>query len=241
MITHLSYSAVSTFNQCPRMWWLGYIRGVKQPSTQAQMYGTAVHTIIEGLMVGEPIDAVTAVKKAIAKNGGRGTSTQNFLDIKETALDIESILNDPGVDSVLRGIKVETGNIERYVEFTIPGVPLPVVGYIDAIQVNGVPLDIKTSAFDWDEDRAANETQPMYYLRALYPNNPELDEFDHLVFVKSSLIPRAYLIRTHYPGFADKVDKLVRDAWGGMEQWLDPKISPPVCNNEKCWCRKVKI
>ena len=234
---HLSYSSVSTFAYCPRMWWLNYVRGVRTPSSPAQMYGTAVHTIIEGMMVGKPVDAVTAVKMAAAKNGVRGTSLKGF-DIQATADDIMSIMEDPGVASVLAGIRVDPGNVEVLIEFEVPGVPHKVIGYIDAIQTDGVPLDIKTSAWDWDDDRAKNETQPMFYLRALNTGN---EKFDHLVFVKNSLVPRAYVIRTEYPGFLERVDAMVLEAWEGMSRWMDPTIGPPVCGNEKCQCRKIWV
>lgn len=237
MIKHLSYSSISNWNNCHRMWWLTYVRGIRQPASQAQMYGTAVHTIIEGLMVGSPVDAVKAVKMAIAKNGAQGTSTRSLIEIKETADDIMSIIDDPGVTSVIAGVKVDFGNTEVLVEFSVPDVPYPIIGYIDAIQTNGIPLDIKTSAWDWDDDRAANETQPMFYLRALNTKN---NLFDHLVFVKSSLIPRAYIIRTEYPDFAKKVDDLVIEAWNGMKVWINSEKSPPLCTNEKCQCRRIR-
>lgn len=237
-LQHLSYSSIASWNTCHRLWWFNYIRGIKSPASPAMMYGTAVHLVIQGIFIGEPIDALMAVKKAVAKNLASGSAPIKADQMKDMSLDISEILNDPGVDSVIRGIKVNPESIETYVEFEIPGVPYPVVGYIDAIQTNGVPLDIKTSVFDWDDDRAAREIQPMFYLKALNTGN---DEFDHLVFVKSSLIPRVYLIRTHYPGFAERVDKIVVDAWEGMKQWLDPNTPPPPCDFDRCACHKIPV
>jgi CRISPR/Cas system-associated exonuclease Cas4 (RecB family) len=235
---HLSYSSINTFTKCPRQWWVGYVRGVRTPSSPAQVYGTAVHTVLEDMFSGKEVDVKRAVNMAIMKAGKVGTRMSGLLDVAATVDDINSVLMDPSVSSLLAGIVVDPGGVEVKVDFAVEGVPIPVIGFVDVVQANGVPMDIKTSATDWDEDRASRETQPLFYLRGL---NAATDEFDFLIWVKNALMPHMYIVRNHYPDFTTRVDKMVLDAWTGMQLYMDPKVMPPACNNARCGCKKLKV
>jgi hypothetical protein len=57
--------------------------------------------------------------------------------------------------------------IEYELWYQIPDMPLPILGYIDVLQKDGIPLDIKTSKRRWPVDKAAKEIQPSFYLDGL--------------------------------------------------------------------------
>jgi hypothetical protein len=84
---------------------------------------------------------------------------------------------------------VEDGEpvIEKRIELRVPGVPVPVLGFIDLITSDGVPCDFKTAGRSWTLDKAQKEEQPTYYLAALnqlgYSLNPGL-QFRHHVWTK---------------------------------------------------------
>ena len=70
----------------------------------------------------------------------------------------------------------------------MPGVPVPVVGYVDVITRDGVPGDFKTVARMWAADKAAQEMQPLVYLAALNQagDNSHNWRFRHYVITKNT-------------------------------------------------------
>jgi hypothetical protein len=79
-------------------------------------------------------------------------------------------------------------SIERRIELRVPGVPIPIIGYVDIISADGVPGDFKTAARMWPENKAAQELQPLVYLAAL--NQAGINDhnwrFRHYVITKSA-------------------------------------------------------
>ena len=64
--------------------------------------------------------------------------------------------------------------------------PILVIGYIDLIEKDGVPIDFKTSNKSWSYSKAKNEIQPIFYLAALIQEEYEISlNFRHYVFVKN--------------------------------------------------------
>jgi hypothetical protein len=57
--------------------------------------------------------------------------------------------------------------LQRRVTLTLPGVGVPVIGYLDAVLDDGTPCDFKTARRPWAEDKAFRELQPRLYLLAL--------------------------------------------------------------------------
>jgi len=130
--------------------------------------------------------------------------------------------------------------IEKYVTLGIPGVPVPIVGYIDVIEKDGVPVDLKTSARAWGRGKAQDELQPLFYLAALnqslgFSLNPEL-KFRHYVFTKAKS-PKVQIWETQRT-----IDELfwlftlIREVWQGIERGVFP---PSGVGSWKCsakWC-----
>jgi hypothetical protein len=116
------------------------------------------------------------------------------------------------------------------VEFELEGVP-KVIGYVDIIQDNGVPMDIKTSQWGWDEGKAQEQLQPLFYLRALGGH-----AFDYLIVVKNTLVPSVAITHATYDD-VERVNDIVREAWEGMQGWMDPNTSPPRCGRHNCVCK----
>lgn len=77
--------------------------------------------------------------------------------------------------------------VERRVELQVPGVPVPIIGYIDMIASDGVPVDFKTAARKWYADKAHSELQPAFYLASLLQSGtPSPDgRFRYIVFTKT--------------------------------------------------------
>lgn len=193
-LSHLSYSSISLYQACPRAWRYRYVDKVKTPTAPALVFGSAFHATIENVLranvAGETVDS-TAIwmaewqrvqEQEIAWNG----------DLPEAlAAEGARMIASPTSRDLLASLAplIEDGApvIEKRIELRVPGVPVPVLGFIDLITAEGVPCDFKTSARAWAADKAAKEEQPTYYLAALnqlgFTLNPER-KFSHLVWTK---------------------------------------------------------
>lgn len=244
---HLSYSNISTWKACPKAWWLNYVYGLPPTSGPALIFGTAAHNSIEDDMLEKTNVAHLAFPLQLHEAYMKSRDMLDMTDVayeQLTNMGVE-ILSDPMIQFVISS--VDAVAIERKVEFYVPGVPIPVIGYIDFIESDGVPGDIKTSWNDWNYARASAELQPNFYLYAMDKlkiaedlglNYHHGGRFRHLVVVKRTDVPRAYIIETVREDYAAVVEEAVRDVWDGYlhKRWLDVDF----CNNPKCPCHTHK-
>jgi len=244
MLDHLSYSSISTYQLCPRSWKYRYIDKPRVPTSPALVFGSAFHDAIERAMIeGEPPaklwaesweDQLSDGRNAVIDWGDKSEPEMRELGARmfaasEVAAQVATIK-----PLVIGGEPV----IEKRVEMRVPGVPVPIIGYIDVITEDGVPGDFKTSARKWNASKARQETQPIFYLVALnqegWEHSPDL-RFRHYVFTKTKS-PAAQVFETtrnlnQMVGLAE----IVVGVWKSIEAGAFP------CNTTtwKCnpkWC-----
>lgn len=242
MIEHLSYSSISTYLLCPRSWRYRYIDKVETPVSPALVFGSAFHDALEAYVKDKESPLAhhwnTAWK---AQTESRDVSW----DKEPAAYDVLGIamFSKEETVQVVDAIKPLMINdypmIEERVELRVPGVPVPVIGFIDVIEKDGIPADFKTSARSWTQKRADDELQPTFYLAALnqlgFEMNPDL-MFRYYVFVKNAKKPALQIWETQRTA-ADLfwLFGLVRDVWGGIAR----EVFPPNPTTWKCspkWC-----
>ena len=153
---------------------------------------------------------------------------------------------DAALVDALRPLSDDAGPIiEKYITLTVPGVPVPIIGYIDMIESDGIPCDFKTSSKSWNQDQANSEMQPTFYLAALNqagylpqfvaPDYSKVFAFRHYVFVKTKK-PRVQIWEsTRTVADLFWLFGLIRDVWSGIEAGVFPpnptgwKCSPKYC------------
>jgi len=246
MIEHLSYSSISTYLLCPRSWKYRYLDKVKTPTAANLIFGSAVHHAIEeyvitntaGNVVQYPAEIFAADwPERVAREGNIswGDDDATKMGAMGAAL-LRAAL--PTIDTLRPLLYHDRLAIEEKVFLKVPGVPLPVVGYIDIITQDGVAGDFKTSSRKWDAGKAAQETQPLFYLAALnqagFDLNPE-HKFRHYVLVKTKT-PAVQVIETAY-SLADILRNLeqIREVY----QAITKNVFPCNTSTWKCsvkWC-----
>jgi len=204
-IDHLSYSSISSYLLCPRAWRFHYLDKIQVPTAPALVFGSAFHKTIE-----EHIKTVFATGRVpvvdrwqrhwndqLERNPEIAWGTDSAESLCNTGI---RMLTAPDVASLIDALKPldEPHSIERRVELHVPGVSIPIIGYIDMLEHDGVPADFKTSARAWNAKKARSEMQPVFYLAALnqagYDLNPDL-RFRHYVFTKTKN-PKAQIWET---------------------------------------------
>ena len=223
-IEHLSKSSAELFQTCARAWRARYIDGIKSPSTPALAVGTAFDRVTEaewrspgGVDLQDRWRSTWAEVSTDTRINWNGDTPQQFetqgarlLALPETVETIRSItpLRKPSGEPYL----------QYPVTLRIPDVAVPVIGYVDLIESDGTPGDVKTAGRAWEDGKAAKELQPKLYLAALLAEGFPLRDlrFRHYVFVKPGARSpgRVQVIETEYtPGQITHAIETVREVW----------------------------
>jgi putative RecB family exonuclease len=229
-INHLSYSSISSFLTCSMYWRFKYVDNIPTSTASALFLGSAFHATVEeyirrGVTGGprliqdlwranwtkcleeekNPIEWGTETPEELHNEGLR-----MLLDNQTTSM-LDNI--HPMIDAT--GIW-----IERKIELAVPGVPIPIIGYIDIITRDGIMGDFKTSGKSWTPDKAAAELQPLFYLAAVSQNKwfgVQIDKFTHYIFVKTKK-PQVQVLESNHK-FMEFffLFNLIRNVWRGIE------------------------
>jgi hypothetical protein len=255
LVQRLSCSSISSYLACPYRWYLSQVRRVVRPAAEAAVFGSAVHTAVERMIVattlGEEPDPAAVWKQAfdeqIEKQGRhpgidwRRDPAEFFAEglqllARSGPLPVDYHPVDgpsdqvefPDLPSALGTIRVavETGRpaIERFVRMQIDGIEIPFVGYVDWIEEDGVPADLKvTTGWPWSAEAAALELQPTYYLAALAwmgGRSAAPDRFRYYILLRGET-PRLQVIETERTAAdLEWACELARCVWRGMQQEL---------------------
>ena len=221
-IKHLSYSSVQLWNECPRLWWLKYKYSITPAGTSAFPFGTAIHESIQQALLNGGLNKETV--KQFHNLLARATTKDNIRisprEMAELIIMGEGLLEDPIIQQLINSIRVtDPTHVEYKVEFRVPGVPIPILGYIDILDDLGQPFDIKTSKYDWVEARAAEEIQPDFYLTALdqIGDHRHGGLFTHLILIKNANAPMAYMMESNRVDYEKRVFDTVQAMWQGVE------------------------
>lgn len=247
-IDHLSYSAISLYQSCSRAYKFRYIEKVSTPVATALVFGSAFHDTVEAAICNPLANIGTTWsemwgKRAAQDNIEWGAETPESLHNEGLRL-----LNDAGVRETILGLKPlyddnEQPIVERKVSLQVPGVPIPVIGFIDMVRWDGVPCDFKTAARSWENGRAGNEMQPLVYLAALNQEGVTHDwRFCHYVFVKTKKPQVQIIEHAHRPVEAFWLFDTIRNVWNAIQAGaFTENLSSWRCSAQYCeywrWCR----
>jgi hypothetical protein len=114
--------------------------------------------------------------------------------------------------------------LQRRVELRVPGVPVPVVGYVDLITDDRRVVDVETAARAWPDGKARRELQPRLSLAALLQERfwgpggapPDGLLFVHLVFVRSRDVRIQEITTAFSPAELLEAVSIVQVAWKGI-------------------------
>lgn len=156
-IEHWSASSLNMLSVCPRQWQARYVHGRKEAPGAARILGSANHEAVQWnceakMMNGEdaPLEELVeffndeAYPKQLERVGGAG---EVQWDYGEDA-DQQRELGVKMVSAYHLNVapRVEPREVEARIDVDVPGVPVPVIGYVDIVQQGLRPIiDLKTS------------------------------------------------------------------------------------------------
>jgi hypothetical protein len=237
MIEHLSYSSISSYLACGQAWKYHYLDKVQKPTAEALFFGSAFHNTVETFIAnGHQGNIVECWQDAWTKQKESDPSVVFDSSEEESHNTGVRMLTAPDIQKGILSIKSK--QIETKVELRVPGVPIPVIGYIDVITDDGVPGDFKTSSKSWTSDKAVNEMQPVFYLAALNQAGKPVPggRFRHYVFVKTREPKFQVIEHVHQPGEMFWMFGMIKSVWTGIDRGVFPlnptgwKCCPQYCD-----------
>lgn len=239
-IEHLSFSSINTYLICGEAWRRRYVAKEPAPVSSSLVLGSAFHGAVETYLRGAT-DLEAAYEQSWMQQLERGQEIAWNEQQDAVKADGLRIVRAASVRKLLDDIRTnfdpEHGEIEKRVELRVPGVPVPIVGYIDVITKDGVPGDFKTASRMWTDAKAGDELQPLFYLAALNQEGIQVPgwTFRHYVFAKGQHPAAKVFEVQRKPSEIFGLFEIIKAAWHGIESGVylqQPgswKCSPRYC------------
>lgn len=269
-IKHLSYSSISSYLSCPALWKFRYIDKLPSFGNPNLFFGSVWHNTIEeyiSMSGARGTELLVNIYRKrwdaqLEKEGER----MNWLDFY-TKESVEDATYDEGIEWITGNVKFEGDYqnmaafldtlkpkkrknaaedekpyyIEEFIQLQVPGVPIPIIGFIDVITDDDIPTDFKTSSKSWSATQAQEEMQPLFYLAALSQNAIRVpgNQFRHVVFVKKQKVapPKVQIFTTqHNRAKLLWIYRVIEGVWNAIEAGaypVDPtgwQCSPRFCD-----------
>ena len=257
-LDHLSYSSISTWQMCGASWKFRYIDKPAGLTSTALVFGSAFHNAVENFLArqvegSEKVSLLDCWHEAWKNESTRmDPETDERKPREDVNWDLETpeslcnegvrILGHPDIQQGILSIKPLiradfSPAIETKIELKVPGVPIPIIGYIDIIAADCVPGDFKTSSRSWSADKAEDEIQTLFYLAALNQAGFEVKDwrFRHYIFVKTKTPQFQVFEHRHNPTQLMWLFKMIGEVWRAIEAGVYPpnpgswKCSPKYC------------
>ena len=253
MIKHLSYSSINLYLTCSRAWRFRYVDKVKMPVAVALSFGSAFHNAIEkyirhqdptiterGILVDEFFAETWKAQLAREQQVDFGKeSSESMARLGQRMLGTECEVTGggpnrkiPNASAFLNGIVPMIDDngpvIEKKITLWVPGVSVPIIGYIDLITQDGVPCDFKTSGKAWWAAKAHDQLQPSFYLAALNQmrQSTQGGKFRYYIFTKTKK-PKIQIINTERTfNHLLWLMMLIVDVWHGIQAGVFPPTGP---------------
>jgi putative RecB family exonuclease len=250
---HLSYSSVNLYQSCPAAWRYRYIEKVKTPTSPSLVFGSAFHGALEVLIAAHARGEQRQVHEVWGECWQKATDQEVAWngdlpqELSNQGLRMLASEDTANILSNLRPLMADGGPvIERRVELRVPGVPIPIIGFIDLQAVDCPVIDFKTAARAWAPDKASKETQPLFYLAALNQAGFPLPQLTarHIVWVKTRKLQVQQFDTQRTIGEVFALLKTIQGVWTGIAAGSFPmntstwKCSPKWCEYYQT-CRGV--
>lgn len=252
MIDHLSYSSISHYLQCQRSWKHKYIDQIETDKSDALLFGSAWHKMI----------SKSLLEKGYRLFGQLWRESSEELDgyLNSNIFDLGlSMISSKHISDTLQNLKpherqvlIDTDNnglpfhdyipmVDYKIEFSIPNVPVPIIGYIDMIADDRVPVDFKTAKHKWTQEQADSSLQPTFYLAGLHAQDfikasdfPA--KFRYIIFLKTKKPDVQIIETTRTDEDVINLFGLVEGCWQQMqsENHLPTGIGSWKCSSNYC-------
>ncbi len=218
MPDHLSVSAINDYLTCPLRWAGSRLLGFPRFPASAPLAGVALHAAVEIHHRYEDHDPETelvqrwkAVRPVMQAERALGKTVQ--VDLARSLTALELYRN--------RFPFQPYDGAEEFFRVTIPGVPVPIIGYMDLVTSDNLICDMKTTGSNsWTQEKADTELQATMYTYAFRQLTGELPQgFEYRVLYTGTRKPvdLTILPTQRTPKHFAALEILVRDVYEQMQ------------------------
>lgn len=204
-VKHFSASSASTYMSCPAKWKYRYIDQLPEAPSEALERGTMVHKAMERYWT-----------------GGYGKPERGIHRYISAYRKMTGAVEPEQVKAVELELRAE-----------LPGVDVPLLGFIDCYTVDGLVVDLKTAAKPWWDGRAVKELQPALYAYLARANGLQVRGFEFHVLVNEAGTDSVSSWRLPVGLDEDFIEEhLMRvvQAWQGIVAGDFPAKRSPLCH-----------
>ena len=167
-INRISPSMISSYMDCPRLFYYQYIAKIQLPQKQQHLlFGSAIHKGIE-MMYKKDLKPFAAFKKTLDIDKLMDDEKHVYPELLKLGKEMLTnyIEYHPKLESLYH---LDNGVSEKYVRrklinpITGQESTLQFSGILDRLTSHGIIIDYKTSANKWDPDSAASKVQTLLY------------------------------------------------------------------------------
>ena len=206
-VKHFSASAAKTYLLCPRKWHYKYVERLPDPAGPAAVRGTMVHEAVESYWRGEYHKPIAGIHRYIA-----------------------AYRKMPGAAT-----PEQVAHVELEVRATLPGLDVPMLGYIDCLTADGTIIDLKTAGRHWASTRALTELQPALYTWLAEANGYTVTGFEFHILIGDGADREIDTQRFTLDLSDEEIERHlaeVRQAWQGIVAGEFPTKRQVLC----AWC-----
>lgn len=176
----ISASSMSSYEMCPKNWYLHYVVKLIDPPNPAFIIGTAYHKCLEDFHNGKKIDAIIEeLKKDLLGDEPTKDAIKRFGIVRKM---FEKYLLNPLPGDIL----------EQEYKFTVkvPGVPIPLFGFVDRVDVDKIGEN-KTTSIDFTQ-KDIQTIQSLIYTYAIYKEKGKILPVHYTVNNKNKVNKDSY-------------------------------------------------
>ncbi len=175
--THVSATSLTMYARCPEQWRRRYLLGEKEPPKGHLVWGTAHHRAAEhnyqqkidsheDVPVGEVEEVfAAAVDREVDAAGGESQvewdSSKGAADVKDRGVRLARAYREQAAPFV------QPVQVEQRFDVFVPGVPVPVIGYLDVV-CDGRLVEMKTASRKMTEPKPQHRAQAGIYQMAAH-------------------------------------------------------------------------
>lgn len=201
-LKYISASTVKLYLSCPLKYWFRKVLKIPEPVSPAFHLGKSVHSGLQHFHKarwrGESHDK-EAVLKAFSEAFNDPAEAAEYNTEEDRQKNHEKGLRvvEAYLDSDHARMEETPLGVEVQLEEDLPGLPCPVLGYIDLVRQNSVPVDYKTCAStpNLELESFQHELQLTLYQMLIESATGERVEGRELVFLTKTKVPRVVVHR----------------------------------------------
>jgi putative RecB family exonuclease len=227
---HLSASSIGEYTECSMLYLLGRVRKLPMEfKAEALEFGTCIHRVLEQFysvrMIGEKMllkdvhQIFDTIWTGIAKDNGdiRYAEGNDFKALLMYGKDLLTAWYNKLLDD---GFTILA--IEEAFSFTLPGVPIPIIGAMDLVEEDDagtlIITDFKTSGRSYSSDEISSNQQLTTYQIAAkhngYADREILLRFDTLIKTKTPKFEQYWTTRSELD--ERRLIKKAAQVWDGI-------------------------